>query len=194
MHRGWDHSVDHLWSAGFLCEQQNIAPADRIPMHIFPEALPVERWFNESKVDVVPDPLPFNQWFQKHRPEVVISKASFVLPQLKEMGLRVPQDVGFVDVFLEEAGGKAAGVRQNHATVGELAVEILAASCSIINSACPRFRRRPTWKAPGSMARPARCRRRASACWASARPRECKRARRGGGRKKPCPQRLFCAR
>ncbi len=126
MHRGWDHSVDHLWSAGFLCEQQNIAPADRIPMHIFPEPLPVERWFNESKTDVEPDPLPFKRWFEKYRPEVVISKGSFVLPQLKEMGLRVPHDIGFVDVFLEEFGGRIAGVRQNHATVGELAVEILA--------------------------------------------------------------------
>jgi LacI family transcriptional regulator len=29
-------------------------------------------------------------------------------------------------VFLEASDGKVAGVRQNHATVGELAVEILA--------------------------------------------------------------------
>ena len=25
MHRGWDHAVDHLWTAGFLCEQQTVA-------------------------------------------------------------------------------------------------------------------------------------------------------------------------
>ena len=46
MHRGWDHSVDHLWSAGFLCEQQNLAEGDRIPRFLFPAAEPVEAWIN----------------------------------------------------------------------------------------------------------------------------------------------------
>jgi LacI family transcriptional regulator len=126
MHRGWDHSVDHLWSAGFLCEQENITPKDRIPMHLFPAPEPVERWFNESKADVTADPAEFRRWFEKYRPEVVISKGSFVLQRMREMGLRVPADVAFVDVFLEKFDGRMAGVRQNHATVGALAVEILA--------------------------------------------------------------------
>jgi LacI family transcriptional regulator len=56
----------------------------------------------------------------------VISKASFVLPVLEELGLRVPQDIAFVDVFLEDTGGAIAGVRQNHGAVGALAVEMLA--------------------------------------------------------------------
>jgi LacI family transcriptional regulator len=63
---------------------------------------------------------------KKNRPEVIISKGSFVLPQLRRMGLRIPRDVAFVDVFLEQADGKEAGVRQNHETVGATAVEILA--------------------------------------------------------------------
>ncbi len=126
MHRGWDHSVDHLWSAGFLCEQQNLAEADRIPMFIFPEAEPVDAWINESKAEVEAPPKTFDRWFKKHRPEVIISKASFVQPRLAELKLRVPQDVAFADVFLDKFDGKVAGVRQNHETVGELAVEILA--------------------------------------------------------------------
>lgn len=126
MHRGWDHSVDHLWTAGFLCEQQHASERDRVPMHLFPDAEPVEAWFNESKADVMPEPQAFATWFNQHRPEVVIGKASFVLPRLAEMGLRVPEDVAFVDVFLEKTDGEIAGVRQNHDTVGEIAVEILA--------------------------------------------------------------------
>lgn len=126
MHRGWDHSVDHLWTAGFLCEQAKLAEVDRIPMLLFPDAEPIEAWMAESKADVVVPPGPFRRWYQKHRPEVIISKASFVAPQLAELGCRVPRDVAFVDVFLEDASGGTAGVRQNHATVGELAVEILA--------------------------------------------------------------------
>lgn len=126
MHRGWDHTVDHFWMAGYLCEQQVLAPKERIPAHLFPEPEPVERWLNEGKSDVVVDRDSFAKWFEKYRPEVIISKASFVQPVLKEMGLRVPRDVAFVDVFWEQSDGKVAGVEQNHTTVGGLAVEILA--------------------------------------------------------------------
>jgi LacI family transcriptional regulator len=42
------------------------------------------------------------------------------------MGVRIPRDVAFVDVFLEKPDGTTAGVRQNHETVGGVAVEILA--------------------------------------------------------------------
>lgn len=126
MHRGWDHSVDHLWSAGFLCEQQNLAVRDRIPMLLFPDAKPVENWINESKSEVVAPPDLFARWYAKHRPEVIISKAAFVAPRLAELKLRVPHDVAFADVFLGAFDGSVAGVRQNHETVGELAVEILA--------------------------------------------------------------------
>jgi LacI family transcriptional regulator len=126
MHRGWDHAVDHLWTAGYLCEQQVLATREKLPPHLFPAPEPVERWLNESKSDVAVEPGPFAAWFEKYRPEVIISKASFVLPALKAMGVRVPKDVAFVDVFLDKDDGVMAGVQQNHSTVGALAVEILA--------------------------------------------------------------------
>lgn len=126
MHRGWDHSVDHLWTAGYLCEQATLNPEERMPMLLFPDAEPVEAWMNESKSHVVAPTSAFQRWYKKYKPEVVISKASFVQPCLAELGLKVPQDVSLVDVFLEDATGKMAGVRQNHDQVGALAVEILA--------------------------------------------------------------------
>jgi LacI family transcriptional regulator len=42
------------------------------------------------------------------------------------MGIRIPHDVAFVNLFLDQADGKMAGVRQNHDIVGGVAVEILA--------------------------------------------------------------------
>lgn len=126
MHRGWDHAVDHNWTAGYLCEQQHLGPKDRVPAHIFPEAHPVERWFQEHNALVQVDFEPFRDWFKRHQPEVIISKGAFVLPALERMGLKVPRDVGFVDVFLDNFDGTMAGVQQNHHTVGALAVEILA--------------------------------------------------------------------
>jgi LacI family transcriptional regulator len=126
MHRGWDHSVDHLWTAGFLCEQAVLAESDRIPMLLFPDAEPIEAWMAESQSDVVAPTTAFARWYKKYKPEVIISKASFVEPSFAALGLRIPRDVAFVDVFLDDDSGKTAGVCQNHETVGELAVEILA--------------------------------------------------------------------
>jgi LacI family transcriptional regulator len=126
MHRGWDHAVDHLWTAGYLCEQENLDPGERIPAHIFPDPLPVDRWFNENLAPVTVDTGRLKKWLDQYQPEVVISKWAFVEPAFKELGIRVPRDLGFVDVFLEDLSGAQAGVRQNHATVGGLAVEILA--------------------------------------------------------------------
>ena len=126
MHRGWDHAVDHLWTAGFLCEQQHLGHRERVPAHIFPAAHPVERWFNENNAPVLAERAALEKWLRHYKPEVVISKGDFVRPVLRDMGLKIPRDLAFVDVFLEDFGGATAGVRQNHQTVGGVAVEILA--------------------------------------------------------------------
>lgn len=126
MHRGWDHTVDELWTAGFLCEQAKLPRRDRVPILLFPEAEPVSAWKADFKREVVVSPRLLQEWYQRYRPDVIISKAEFVQSRLAEMKLRVPQDVSFVDVFLDKLDGSVAGVRQNHARVGALAVEILA--------------------------------------------------------------------
>jgi LacI family transcriptional regulator len=108
MDDGWDITVDHLWCAGYLWEQQKLEPKNRIPPYLFPNAEP------------------FAKRQAKHRPEAIVSKAEFALPRLSEIGTKVPKDVFFVDIFLEDFKGVWAGVRQNHASVGGLAVELLA--------------------------------------------------------------------
>jgi len=126
LHRGWDHAVDQLGSAGFLTEQSRDDPAHHVPLHLFPEPEPAEAWLMEIEVDAVAPTAAFRAWFEQHRPAVIITKTSFIQPALNELGLRVPEDVALIDLFLESTDGKLAGVRQNHHAVGELAVEILA--------------------------------------------------------------------
>lgn len=126
MHRGWDHAVDHYWTAGFLCEQQHLPEEDRIPPYIFPGPQPIEGWFNEYGMPGVVDPADFQRWFDKYKPDILLSKAEFVMPALKTLKLKIPKDVAFADLFLDDISGSIAGVRQNHRTVGELAVELLA--------------------------------------------------------------------
>lgn len=125
VHRGWNHAVDHNWTAGYLTAQQDLSPGDRLPAHIFPNALPVERWFHETDASVLADAVPFEKWLNRHRPEVVIAKAAYVLPLIRQFGLEIPRDIGFADLFLENFDGSMAGVRQNHNVVGGAAVEIV---------------------------------------------------------------------
>ena len=108
MDEGWDITVDHLYRAGYLWEQQALAPADRLPPYL------------------IPNKEPLADWLRRNKPDVVIGKASFVNDTFKQLGLRIPKDLGFVDIFLDDASGKTAGVIQNHKEVGRLAIELLA--------------------------------------------------------------------
>ena len=72
------------------------------------------------------DPGPLKKWLHRHRPEVVVAKAAYVLPLITDLGLKIPRDIAFADLFLEDTRGGVAGVRQNHDRVGGCAVEIVA--------------------------------------------------------------------
>jgi len=127
MHRGWNHGVNRLWTAGFLCEQDSIPSKDKVPPLLFPQREPADEWMSETKLPVAISPTLFKQWYKTHRPEVIISKQSFISSAAAKLGLKIPRDVAFADIFLEDQDhGEIAGVRQNHETVGSLAVEILA--------------------------------------------------------------------
>lgn len=120
MDRGWDETVDHYYTAGYLCEQRHLTSKERIPAHLFAPAA------DSSTEEPVPDLPALEAWFTRYRPEVLISKPEFVQPLFKKLGLRVPRDIAFVDLFLTQGPGANAGVKQNHETVGAVAVEILA--------------------------------------------------------------------
>jgi LacI family transcriptional regulator len=126
IHRGWDHAVDHNWTAGYCGEQEYMPREDRLPVHLFPALHPVERWFNETNPLVHAELKPFAKWLDKCQPEVILAKDVYVVPLFEQLGLRIPQDVAFANLLLEEPDGSIAGVRQNHDVVGALAVEILA--------------------------------------------------------------------
>ena len=126
VHRGWNHAVDNNWTAGYLTAQQDLPASDRLPAHVFPELNPVARWFHETNASVLADPGPFRKWLKRYQPQVVIAKAAYVLPLIKDLGLKIPRDLAFANLFLEETDGVIAGVRQNHDRVGGSAVEIVA--------------------------------------------------------------------
>jgi DNA-binding LacI/PurR family transcriptional regulator len=102
--------VDMLWSAGYLTEQLRHRIEATIPMLLSRE------WSKRT----------FEKWFLTHQPDVVISNHLEILDWFKEMGLRVPKNVGFIDLDCMDLSGVRAGVHQNHEQVGAVAVEVLA--------------------------------------------------------------------
>ena len=108
-----DERVEHHYTGGFLVDQQRIAPAYRVPMHVVPD----REWTEKS----------FAKWFTKHRPEVVVSHHEEVLEWLARLKVRVPQDCGFIHLNLPNTTGELAGIYQNGPEVGTAAADFLVA-------------------------------------------------------------------
>lgn len=121
---GWNASADQAWSAGFFGEQSRLPASDRVPVLLYAPSQscslgPAAAGDHPVAASVLED------WISRYRPEVIVSVASFVLGQLKALGLSVPQDVAYVDLQLDDAGSGLSGVRENSERVGEVAIEVL---------------------------------------------------------------------
>lgn len=122
LHRDWDRSVDRAMSAGYLVAQQELGVRQRVPIHYIEKFDPPadEKWGGRAPL------VRLQEWLRHYRPDALLGFGPAVLPRLAELGLSVPGDVGFADIFHDGADGRCAGVRHNCRRVGELAVELLA--------------------------------------------------------------------
>lgn len=136
MPRWWDRFVDQAWSAGFLAEQQNLPAGDHVPILAYASPQP------STSTDGDHEPVPARElevWLARHRPEAIISWGPFVRPRLSELGIRVPRDLAYVDIFRTDAEPGVAGIRQNCHHVGQLAVELLAGQLMHYSFGVPEF-------------------------------------------------------
>lgn len=106
-----DARVRHHWTAAMLAYQQQISSSERVPM-LF---------------RTVPGSRAFTNWFQEHQPHAVLSHGSECLRAFAELGLRVPEDVGLVNLALTAEDHEAAGVNQHSDLVGAAAVDLVDA-------------------------------------------------------------------
>lgn len=120
MLRQWDLGADMAWRAGFLVEQRMLAAADQLPPFVFPDSPPAG-----AEIDPVAVRRAFAAWLQHVQPDVLISTEALVKPHLDALGITTPRDLAFVDVQVQHADGRTAGVRQNCRRVGELGVDLL---------------------------------------------------------------------
>jgi len=102
--------VGDRWLGAYLAQQQQVAAADRIP-----------------PCPLVPaDEAAFRKWFRSERPDALLAThARPVLGWLTRLGVKVPGDVGLIDLAGDHPELACAGVYYDPAKVGALAVEML---------------------------------------------------------------------
>jgi DNA-binding LacI/PurR family transcriptional regulator len=117
----WDHDErgNHGHFAGFSVENYRAGLRDQIP------------WFTESRTDE--NFSKFRSWFKKYRPEVIVGVNMNVLGRwIQQLNLRVPDEIGFVNLNLLNPAGiypnydfSIAGIYEKSKIVGSTAINFL---------------------------------------------------------------------
>ena len=78
----------------------------------------------------------FKKWFKKNKPNAIICLYNSVEKWVDDMGLKVPQDLGLIQLERRTHQGKWAGMNQRNDIAGEAAIERLS---QILYSPNPDF-------------------------------------------------------
>ncbi len=109
MLRASDDRVDHNWLAGYLVEQYEASPRQRLKPLLLPA------W----------DAAAFHAWREAARPDAIVTKLPQALPALRSAGVRIPEDLGLVLLSELHPGDHIAGVDENPRQVGAAAVDFV---------------------------------------------------------------------
>jgi len=123
-----DRLVEGRFSGAMLTAQQSLPAARRVPAFMQPQ-------------QARSDGKPFQQWFARHKPDVLLSLYNIVFPWLKDRGLRVPQNVGVIQLEWRASHPEIAGMNQHNDAVGEAAVDMVVGQIHRNESGIPAFPR-----------------------------------------------------
>lgn len=102
---------EYQWEAGFDIACKHLAGVRPVPILFI------------AYTDYADD---FDAWFRKHRPDVVIDVSEDdMLVRLRQLGYRVPEDVGVVTLCSPTIGCPLSGTVQDGAEVGARSVDLL---------------------------------------------------------------------
>lgn len=123
-----DRLVEGRFSGAMLTAQQALPRARRVPAF-----LQIDRARTERSV--------FYEWFDRHRPDVLLSLYNVVFPWLKEHGLRIPRDVGIIQLEWRASHAEISGMNQHNDAVGEAAVDLVVSQIHHNETGIPVFPR-----------------------------------------------------
>lgn len=107
-----DQLIEGRFTAGFQIAQRQLPLVRRLrPFYDDPIAPRRER--------------AFQTWFDRERPDVILTLYHVVHTWLKKLGVRVPADVGLIQLEWRADHPRWAGMNQHNDIVGEAAVEML---------------------------------------------------------------------
>jgi len=106
---GWSNLMAGAsWSGGFLQAQQFVEEKDRVPVLVL-------------KNDNASCQRQLTQWLKKHRPDAILTDLEEIPSMLRDLGVRVPEDIGLAATTVLDAGADA-GIDQNSEQIGHAAV------------------------------------------------------------------------
>ena len=117
-----------FFSAGYLHAQGELSPSRRLPI------LELDQRHSAKY------PEDLLAWFKAKRPDALITDLAETRAVLKELKIKVPQDVGLAALSVLD-GNASAGIDQNSEEIGRVAVETLISLMNHPHRGIPLFRR-----------------------------------------------------
>jgi LacI family transcriptional regulator len=123
-----DRLVEGRFSGAMLTAQQALPASRRLPAFTQLDRARTDRAL-------------FHRWFDQHKPDVLLSLYNILFPWLKERSLRVPQDVGIIQLEWRESHADISGMNQHNDAVGEAAVDMVVGQIHRNETGIPAFPR-----------------------------------------------------
>ncbi|HSI14487.1 MAG TPA: LacI family DNA-binding transcriptional regulator [Chthoniobacter sp.] len=140
-----DTRAQQAYSGAMLQVQQAMARQDRVPILLFPHN------------DLSRGAGVFRKWIKAHRPDALISFDTHVPEWLRQLGLRIPEDIGLVVHDWAESMRGFAGIFQRRDHIAVAAVDLVATQLLHHERGVPEVPRQilipPAW-VEGSSIRP----------------------------------------
>ncbi|MFC5456081.1 LacI family DNA-binding transcriptional regulator [Prosthecobacter fluviatilis] len=125
------------YSGGLFHWQQSLPPADRVPLLLFPSN-DISQGFEA-----------FSKWMNAHQPDALVTFDTHVPGWLRRLGLRIPQDIGFVVHDWTPRMPDFAGIYQQREHLAAAAVDLIVTQLSQHEHGVPEVPRQimipPRW-------------------------------------------------
>lgn len=100
----------HQWEAVYALMQARVPRKDRVPALVLNSPKPVGE---------------MTRWIRRERPEAVINRSEGFFDAIRQEGLRVPEDIGYVSLNVVDDEDGVSGVVQHRDTMGAVAIDVL---------------------------------------------------------------------
>lgn len=118
LYADWDKKVNEGYSTGFLSAQKKLPAKDCIPAYLYKGSESVAEEIIAAQ---------FRDWFTRARPDVIITQGLYpeLVNWLKPLRVRVPRDVGIVDLSTHPDKPGVSGIYQNDRLIGATAADLV---------------------------------------------------------------------